>query len=325
MKRLLTVAVCAILACAGMATPTLAGGGAFGVFYGGRHGYDGAVSIRPYNAFSPVLYGDVPGYNGSNGDCGAGGYGQGAYGPIAYRHGCGNNCGQGGYGCGQGGCGQGGCGQGGCGQGGCGQGGYGYGWGNRAGYDYRLGMVNLRGPNDTNNTGSLGYAPPDGYGNGAFGNYGLGRLSVFGMPVDGGCLTCPKNYWTLNTQQAPMTCGPQGCAPAYGVPQANPTPWGGPNMNYSAQSGGQIMTSPMPLPTPAIPGEVKPLPVLNVPKTLGTTMQGSSMPGGVPAQPVSFAPGYNMPAQPMMPYGYMPAYGYYGYPMNYPTWGYQGW
>ena len=79
------------------------------------------------------------------------------------------------------------------------------------------------------------------------------------------------------------------------------------------------MTSPMPLPTPAIPGEVKPplLPVLNVPKTLGTTIRGSSMPGGVPAQPVSFAPGYHMPAQPMMPYGYMPAYGYYGYPMNY--------
>ena len=99
MKRLLTVAVFALLACAGMATPTLAG--SFGLFFGGRHGYDGAVSIRPYNAFSPVLYGDVPGYNQD------GGTGQGAYGPIAYRHGCANgNCGQGG--CGQGGCGQGG-------------------------------------------------------------------------------------------------------------------------------------------------------------------------------------------------------------------------
>ena len=92
MKRLLTLAVFALLACAGMATPTNAG--SFGLFFCGRHGYDGAVSIRPYNAFSPVLYGDVPGYNG-DGNCGAGGYGQGAYGPIAYCHGCGNNCGQG--------------------------------------------------------------------------------------------------------------------------------------------------------------------------------------------------------------------------------------
>ena len=323
MKRLLTVAVFALLACAGMATPTLAG--SFGLFYGGRHGYDGAVSIRPYNAFSPVLYGDVPGYNGSNGD---GGYGQGAYGPIAYRHGCGNNCGQGGYG--QGGCGYG---QGGCGQGGCGQGGYGYGQGNQGGYDYRLRMMNLRGPNDT---GALGYAPPDGYGNGAFGNYGLGRLSVFGMPVDGGCLSCPKNYWTLNPQQAPMTCGPNGCAPSFAAPQGQSPQWGGSPLTYPAQPNGPIMSSPTPLPTPAIPGEIKSqlLPVPNVPKAkelpqaFGTTMQGSSMPGGVPTQPVSYAPGYNynMPAQQMMPYGYMPnwGYGYYGYPMNYPTWGYQG-
>ncbi len=322
MKRLLTVAVCAILACAGMATPTLAG--SFGLFYGGRHGYDGAVSIRPYNAFSPVLYGDVPGYNQD------GGAGQGAYGPIAYRHGCANgNCGQGG--CGQGGCGQGGygCGQGGCGQGGYGygQGGYGYGWGNQ-GYDYRLGMVNLRGPNDTNNVGSLGYAPPDGYGNGAFGNYGLGRLSVFGSPVDGGCLSCPKNYWTLNTQQAPMTCGPQGCAPSYGLPETYPAQSMTPIGSYPSQLGAPITTPPMLLPTPAIPGEVKPplLPVPNKPKTSGTTMQGSPMPGGVQAQPVSYAPGYTVPAQQMMPYGYtQPTWGYYGYPMNYPAWGYQGW
>ena len=308
MKRLLTLAVFAFLACAGMATPAQAG--SFGLFYCGRHGYDGAVSIRPYNAFSPVLWGDVTGqgaFEGGQGGCGAGGCGQGGYAPIDYRHGCGG---------------------GNCGQGGCGAGGYGYGWG-QGGWDPRNATMNLRGPDNSGYTGSLGYNPPDGYGNGAFGTYGLGRLKVFGLPVDGGCLSC-NNNWSMGTYSAPASCGPQGCAA------------GGAYGNYFGPNYGAMGTYPTPLLTPGTTDEAKP-PLLQVPNkpkandtpslklpvsyVPATTMQGSSYQYGYPAQPVSYQPGYNMPAQQMMPYGYtQPAWGYSGYQAPaYPAWGYQGW
>jgi hypothetical protein len=313
MKRLLTVAVFALLACAGLATPTFAG--SFGLFSCGRHCDKCAVCIRPYNAFTPVLCGDVTGYTSGGcgqggcgqGGCGQGGCGQGAYGPIGCCYGNGN-CGQGGYGCGQGGygCGQGG--YGGCGAGGCAMGGYG--WGHQGGYDHRLGMMNLRGPNDTGYTGALGYNPPDGLGNGAFGNFGTGRLSVYGNPGCGGCASCNNNNWAANMgNSAPMTCGPQGCAPAYGYGMTFAAPTFQPDVTSSAA----------PLVTPS---EVKPplIQVPNKPKS-NEPPQARSI-DGYQAQPVSY-----LPAQQMMPYGYwQPAWGYYGYQApNYPAWGYQGW
>ena len=286
MKRLWTAAAFALLACAGLATPTFAGG-SFGLFYCGRCCNQGAVCIRPYNAFTPVLCGDVTGYGG----CGQGGCSPIAA-PCAY-----------GYGCGQGGCGAGGCGYGGCGAGGCAKGGCGYGWGHQ-GWDPRLGMMNLRGPNDTGYTGALGYAPPDGLGNGAFGTYGLGRLSIFGNPACGGCAggacaggACRSNYAAASPfAPAPMTCGPNGCTPNYGFG----TDFGVPTFEVST-------------PTPAKPA-LLPTPTQPEPKMLPQVPVNFSY----PAQPVSYMQG--------QPYGYAPAWGYYGYQVpSYPAWGYQGW
>ena len=303
MKRLLTGAVFALLACAGLATPTFAG--SFGLFFCGRHCDQCAVCIRPYNAFTPVLCGDVTGYTGGGcgqGGCGQGGCGQGAYGPIGCPCGS-NNCGGCGYGCGQGG----------CGTGGCAMGGNGYGWGQQGGYDYRLRMMNLGGHGDPAYTGALGYNPPDGYGNGAFGNYGTGRLSVFGNPGCGGCggcASCNKNPWAANMgNSAPMTCGPQGCAPAYGYGMA----FAAPNFDFSASSP----TSPSPLATPS---EVKP-PLIQVPNTpKSNEPPQAKWIEGYQAQPVSYLPQQT-------PYGYgQPAWGYYGYQApTYPAWGYRGW
>jgi hypothetical protein len=287
MKRLWNVAAFALLACAGLATPTQAG--SFGLFYCGRHGSECAVCIRPYNAFTPVLCGDVGGYGG----CGQGGCGQGGYGPI----GC--PCG---YGCGQGGCGQGGCGYGGCGAGGYAQGGYGYGWGQQNGWDPRLRMMNLGGNGDPAYTGALGYNPPDGYGNGAFGTYGLGRLSVFGLPVDGGCASCRPNYPVMNTfNPAPMACGPTGCAPSYGF-----------GMDFGTPS----------FATPGTPAESKPA-LLQIPTKFETKEIPQARSNyGYPTQPVSYMPTYPNAGQQMPYYGYtQPAWGYYGYQTPY----YQGW
>lgn len=303
MKRLWTVASFALLACAGLATPTWAD--SFGLFYNGRHCNEGAVCIRPYNAFTPVLCGDVTGYGG----CGQGGCGQGGCSPIAAPCAYGYGCGQGG--CGQGGCGYGNCGYGGCGVGGCGKGGCGYGWGHPNGWDPRLRMMNLGGPGDPAYTGALGYNPPDGMGNGAFGNYGLGRLSVFGNPAcgGGGCAggACRSNYPMMNTfNPAPMACGPRGCAPNYGFGKT----YGVPTFETSAA-----------------PAEIKPtlLPIPTQNETRQIPQARSAY--GYPTQPVSYMPTYPMNGQQMPYYGYtQPAWGYYGYQMQgYPAWGYQGW
>ena len=159
-------------------------------------------------------------------------------------------------------------------------------------------------------TGALGYNPPDGYGNGAFGTYGLGRLSVFGSPGCGGCCAggvCRPNYAMTNTfNPAPMTCGPNGCAPSYGF-----------GMDFGTPS----------FATSGAPAESNPA-LLQIPTKFETKEIPQARSNyGYPTQPVSYMPTYPNAGQQMPYYGYtQPAWGYYGYRTPYnAAWGYQGW